>query len=63
MGLAVLDELRIIRWLMTKDAEKGRNRPESMLLKMLRQEEKPKVSGFRTPEEFEAKRMKIIAGE
>lgn len=60
--LAILDELRIIRWLLTKDAEKGRNRPESMLMKMLKLDEKPRITGFRTPEEFEARR-KIIAGE
>ena len=58
---AILDELRVLRWLQTKDAEKGRNRPESILQRML--EPKEKVTAFRTAEEFEARRKMIIAGE
>ena len=58
--LAILDELRLIRWLNTADAAKGKNRPDSVLGTLL----KPptKATGFATAEEFEAKRKKIIAG-
>jgi len=60
-NLAILDELRILRWLQTSDAAKGRNRPESVLKNLL-EPRKPKTTGYRTPEEFEAIRQKIIGG-
>ena len=60
-NLAILDELRILRWLQTSDAAKGKNRPESVLKNLL-EPMKPKTTGFRTPEEFEATRQKIIGG-
>ena len=59
--LAILDELQYIKWLLTKDAAKGKNRPESILNKMLGANTRQKVSGFSTPEEFEATRKKIMA--
>ena len=58
---AILDEIRTLRWLQTEDATKGKNRPDSILKQML--EDKPKVSAFRTAEEFEARRQQIINGE
>jgi hypothetical protein len=58
--LAILDELRLLRWMRTKDAAHGRNKPDSILDAMLQEEKK--VTGFRTPEEFEARRQKIISG-
>lgn len=58
---AILDELRLIRWLNTADAAKGKNRPEPVLQSIL-EPRRPKTVGFRTPEEFEAIRQKIIAG-
>ena len=58
---AILDELRLIRWLNTADAAKGKNRPESVLQSVL-EPKKPKTLGYKTPEEFEAIRQKIIAG-
>lgn len=57
--IGILDELRIIAWMMTKDAAKGKNPPESVLKTML--EPKKKTMGFRTAEEFEARRKNIIA--
>lgn len=60
---AILDELRLLRWMQTKDAEKGRNRPESILKSMLEPKESQRVTAFRTAEEFEARRKMIIAGE
>ena len=61
LQFAILDELRLIRWLNTADAGKGKNRPESLLQAVLAPQ-KPKIIGYRTPEEFEAARQKIIAG-
>lgn len=60
---AILDEVRFFHWnMLPKEFKKGRKKPESVLLKMLRMENRPDVTGFRTPEEFEARR-KQIAGE
>ena len=59
--LAILDELRILRWIHTTDAQHGRNRPESMLMNLLEPKQN-KTVGFRTAEEFEATRNKILAG-
>lgn len=59
--LAVLDELRLLFWSRTKDAEKGKNQPKSLLKAVLDQEEQNPVTGFQTPEHFEARRKEIIA--
>lgn len=61
--LAILDELRLLVYSRTEDAATGKNRPKSILLEMLRQDEKPKTLSFRTPEEFEARMQKIIKGD
>ena len=58
--LAILDELRIVRWLLTSDGAQGKNRPESMLQHLL--EPQKKSVGYRTAEEFEATRQRIISG-
>ena len=58
--LAILDELRIVRWLLTSDGAQGKNQPESMLQHLL--EPQKKSVGYRTAEEFEATRQRIISG-
>ena len=62
LQLMMLDELRVLHWLHTEDARKGKNRPESVLQKVLEPEKRIEVTGFRTPEEFEARRKSIIEG-
>lgn len=60
--LAVLDELRLLFWSRTKDAEKGKNQPKSLLKAVLDSDEQnTAVTGFLTPEQFEARRKEIIA--
>ena len=60
---AVLDEIRMFYWSWAKmHGAKKSDKPESVLMKMLGLDEKTHVTGFRTVEEFEARR-KIIAGE
>ena len=61
--LAIIDELRLLVYSRTEDAATGKNRPKSILKEVLQQDEKPKTLSFRTPEEFEARRMKIIKGD
>lgn len=61
--LAIIDELRLLVYSRTEDAATGKNRPKSILKEVLQQDEKPRTLSFRTPEEFEARRMKIIKGD
>ena len=57
----ILDRLSILAWQNTEDAVHGRNRPDSLLEKLLKEpEEKPTV--FATPEEFERARSAFLKG-
>ena len=52
---AGVDALNLILWTKTKDAEKGRNRPKSVLMEMTKEAEEKKDNGilaFDTPEEW-----------
>lgn len=51
--LAILDDLHWLRWSKTKDAQKKRNMPESLLNTFLNGKEEQKITAFKTPEEFE----------
>lgn len=57
--LAVLDELRWLHWSKTKDAQKNRNTPKSMLSQFLNDDEK--ITSFKTSDEFE-KRLAELRG-
>jgi hypothetical protein len=63
---AVLDQLRILCWMKTADARKGRNRPKLLTDKLRerkRQDGEPgRVTVFRSPEDFEAKMREITGG-
>lgn len=60
---AAVDRLSLLVWSKTKDAEKGRNKPKSMLA-MLLKDDRPKddLEKFDTAEEFEAARKRILQG-
>lgn len=58
---AAVDRLSLLVWSKTKDAEKGRKRPKS-IVEALTKEEKKEVISFATAEEFEEARRKIING-
>lgn len=57
----LVDNTRVLIWTKTKDAEKGRNYPKSVLEQMLKQE-KSNDGGYQTADEFEAARKRILAG-
>ena len=60
---AAVDRLSMLVWAKTKDAEKNRNRPKSMLALLLKQDgPKDDMEKFDTAEEFEAARKRIIQG-
>lgn len=55
----IYDGISLLLWSKTKDGEKNRNRPKS-LLKSLTQKPDSTVKAFRSPEEFERVRKKIM---
>lgn len=57
---AAVDRLTWIAWTKTKDAEKGLNRPKSILASITGEKEESNIMAFDTAEEFEAEREKII---
>ena len=61
----IIDRLTTLVWQQTEDGISGRNRPESLALAMLNQEEqsiKDDIVGFDSIETFEATRKMIIGG-
>lgn len=61
---AAVDRLSMLVWVKTKDGQKGRNKPDSILQKLMggRQEEEDYMV-FQTPEDFDAAWKKAINGE
>ena len=54
----IYDQLRLLVWMHTKDAQKGRGRPVPFLDELKKQRDE--VSGFDSPEAFEKARNKIL---
>lgn len=63
LTVAILDELRWLVWARSRDAEKGKNRPKSLLRQMLEKPAAEKPTAFDSPEAFEAQRKMIMAGD
>lgn len=62
LAAAAVDRLSLLAWMMTKDGQKGRNRPESILQKLTAEpKKKDELMAFRTAEEFERRRAEILA--
>jgi hypothetical protein len=57
---AAVDRLTFIAWCKTKDAEKGRNKPRSIVEVITGKKVESDIMSFDTAEEFEAARMAII---
>lgn len=55
----IIDRLNLLLWAKTKDAEKGRNRPKSIIENFTRNND---VSSFRNKEDFERAKKKILGG-
>ena len=55
----IIDRLNLLLWTKTKDAEKGRNRPKSIIDNFTRSND---VSSFRKKEDFERAKKKILGG-
>lgn len=66
MLLAMLvDRTGLILWTQTKDAQKGRNRPKSVLEQLLAgaDSNKEDIETYSSIEEFEAERRRLTGGE
>ncbi len=57
---AAVDRLTFIAWSKTKDAEKGINKPKSIVEELAGIRKDSDAEGFNTPEEYEAARNEII---
>ena len=62
LGVAILDELRWLHWSKTKDAEKGRNVPKSLLDTVINKKNESELTVFESAEEFEKCRANILKG-
>lgn len=60
LSMSAVDKLNLLIWQNTADGKKGRNKPKSILQNFL--EPKQNVKSFRTVEEFETERARIING-
>lgn len=65
LAALAVDELALIRWQRSKDGAEGKNQPKSVLAMLTKAARAPDPGGltFRSPEEFEAYRAKILNGE
>lgn len=57
---AILDQLSMLVWMQSKDGQRGINRPKS-LVKAMTTGETEQVKSFRTADEFQAERERILA--
>ena len=57
---AILDQLRFLIWSKTKDAQHNRNKPESILQKIISQKKEKDVISFETGEDFDRAYNEII---
>ncbi|EEF93193.1 hypothetical protein CATMIT_02144 [Catenibacterium mitsuokai DSM 15897] len=60
LSALAVDYLALLAWSKTKDAQKNRNRPESIYEKLMNPVKKKQTEGFNSAEEFERARMQII---
>lgn len=57
-----VDCLNFLVWAKTENAQKNKNRPKSILSLLLGDQEEQKIEGFRSGEEFEEMRRRLMKG-
>lgn len=57
--LAMLDQLRLLTWMQSRDAQHGRNRPPSLLRQALEQPQQRRIETFEDGAAFMAARNRI----
>lgn len=60
LSALAVDYLALLAWFKTKEAQKNRNRPESIYEKLMNPVKKKPTKGFNSAEDFEKARMQII---
>lgn len=60
LSAAILDQLSMLVWMQSKDGQKGINRPKSLVKAMIIGETE-QVKSFRTADEFQEERERILA--
>lgn len=60
LSALAVDYLALLAWSKTKEAQKNRNRPESIYEKLMNPVKKKQTKGFNSAKEFERARMQII---
>lgn len=60
LSALAVDYLALLAWSKTKEAQKNRNRPESIYEKLMNPIKKKPTKGFNRAEDFERARMQII---
>ncbi len=56
----VVDRLSILVWSKTKDAQKGKNKPKSIVSELVNEKVKDKYRCFKSGKDFEEERRKIL---
>jgi len=59
---ALVDRVSLLVWAKTEDAQKGRNKPKSILSILEEEVAMPKYKGFDSIDEFESKRAEFLRG-
>ncbi len=60
LSALAVDYLALLAWSKTKEAQKNRNRPESIYEKLMNPVKKKPAKSFNSAEDFEKARMQII---
>ena len=60
---AAADRLSLLLWSRTEDGANGVNQPQSILEKLIGDEDTKEVNGFDSPEDFENEWKRIVGGE
>lgn len=58
--MGILDRLSILAWQNTRDAQKGKNKPSSLLEKLLNIEKSNEITAFASSEDFETARNELL---
>lgn len=63
MTASILDTVNTIAWMKTKDGEKNRNRPKSIVLILTQEKKENNVEGFTSVDSFEETRRRLLKGK
>lgn len=63
IAVMIYDKLAWLQWAQTKDGAKGRNKPEPLAAQLFgdgKEGTETDIQGFRTPDDFEAERKRLL---